>query len=77
MTDLYGRVDVFCSKLDRLGFTEQSGEIREAKLSGSMASEILGLVLLALKRVEHGFKGDDLLRRECAELIQSIEATLG
>jgi hypothetical protein len=56
MADIYNEIDQFIEELAKSGCEEMSSSIKKAKASGAMATEILGLVLIELKKYENDLK---------------------
>jgi hypothetical protein len=50
MFDIYKETDLLVEDLKKVKYEKYSDSIKEAKLSGSVATEILGLVLEELNR---------------------------
>lgn len=77
MIDIYKDLDGFIKELLISGYDEYSEEIKNAKLSGSMGSEILGLSLIELKKYSSIINTSEKDLRDKAEsLIYEIEKIL-
>ncbi len=64
MFDIYKETDLLVEDLKKAKYEEYSNSIIEAKLSGSVASEILGLVLEQLERHTDEIKQEDIYLME-------------
>jgi hypothetical protein len=64
MFDIYKETDLLVEDLKKAKYEEYSKSIIEAKLSGSVASEILGLVLEQLERHTDEIKQEDIYLME-------------
>lgn len=77
MSNLYKEIDDFVDALNAKGYNEFAAKIREAKLGGSMASEIMGLVSLELKECSKHLCGqDESLAKTGAVLLGKINEWL-
>jgi hypothetical protein len=68
--DIYKDIDRYIAKLEESGFGEYASKIRDAKFGGAMASEILGLVSLELK------KAREMIGEEQDFLVKSADSLL-
>lgn len=73
MFDIYKETDLLVEDLKKANYEKYSESIREAKLSGSVATEILGLVLEELKRHNQEINKEDT---SLAERARKIEAEI-
>jgi hypothetical protein len=73
--DIYKDIDRYIATLEESGFAVYANQIRNAKMGGAMASEILGLVSLELKKVR-GAIGEDqkFLIKKADEILSDISA---
>ena len=75
MNNLYKEIDDYIDALEQKSYTEFAGKIKDAKLSGCMASEILGLVSLELKDYSRFLsEKDEVLIQTVVELLDKINA---
>lgn len=75
--DIYGQINRFIEELKADGYAEFSEALRDAKFSGSMGGEILGLVSLELKKYPLIIKKEDeFLLSEAALLLKRIKTIL-
>jgi hypothetical protein len=73
--DIYKDIDRYITILEENGFALYANQIRDAKLGGAMASEILGLVSLELKKVREAIGEDqEFLVKKADELLNDISA---
>lgn len=71
MFDIYKETDLLVEDLKKANYEKYGESIREAKLSGSVATEILGLVLEELKRHNQEIKKEDTSLTERARKIET------
>ncbi len=71
MFDIYRETDLLVEDLKKANYKKYSESIRDAKLSGSVATEILGLVLQELKRHNKEIKKEDVSLLERASKIEA------
>jgi len=64
MFDIYKETDLLVEDLKKAKYEEYSKSTIEAKLSGSVASEVLGLVLEQLERHTDEIKQEDIYLME-------------
>ena len=71
---LYREIDLFTKLLEDNGHYQYAADVREAKLSGSMSSEVIGLVSLELKEGSRKLdQGHDHLIAIAEELLVKID----
>ena len=77
MINIYKEIDLLVKDLKVKNYERYSELIKEAKLSGSVATEILGLVLEELKRHDQEIKKEDVsLIRKAKKIETEIEKVL-
>lgn len=77
MLNIYNEVELLVEDLTKRNYKKYGNSIKEAKLSGSVASEILGLVLVELKRHTQEIKQEDIdLIKKIKELETEIKQVL-
>lgn len=71
MFNIYKETDLFVKDLKKAKYEKYSDAIKEAKQSGSVATEILGLVLEELKRHNQEITNEDTSLVEKARKIEA------
>ena len=71
---LYQEIDLFTKLLEDNGHYQYAADVREAKLAGSMSSEVIGLVSLELKKASKKLgRGHDNLIAIADKLLEEID----
>lgn len=71
MFNIYKETDLLIEDLIKANYEKYGKSIREAKFSGSVATEILGLVLEELKRYNQEIKDEDTCLVQRARKIET------
>lgn len=75
--DIYKEIDSFSKELAANNYQSFAEALKNAKFSGSVASEILGLVSLELRKfIPRIKKEDQILLSKATDLLKAIERVL-
>ncbi len=75
--DLYGKINELVTRLNYRGYSDFANKVAKAKVAGSMGSEILGMLYLALNEYDQVLQPEDGdLKTEIKQVLTEISIIL-